>query len=166
MPAPFPLVNGVECDFSSIKIRLAGSPLILVGFKQVSYKHSLKPGKKRGAFAQVTGMSRGQYDGEGSLTLYKPQAVDFVTQLAQQAAANGLGYMEYEWPATVNYSEAWMLGAPYTDQILSARITDEEDSHEEGTEVLVTKFTLAIRGIIKNGNMPLSKTVAPFPFQP
>ncbi len=154
MPAPFPLVNGNEYEFASITLRVPGSPTPIFGAKDISYKHSLKPGKKRGTFAQVTGRTRGVYDAEGALTIYKPQAADFVAAIAALGAAQGLGYMEAIFGLQVDYEEV-VLGI-VTDKLKKVRISDEEDQHQEGSDVLVTKFTLDIIELVKNGQQAVA----------
>lgn len=142
--AQYPLINGTRYDFSSIEI-VAGNRTI-TGAKAISYKNGLKPGVVRGTSAQKNGRTRGQYEPEASLTLYKQEADELIEAL-------GTGYMEKPFDIVIHYADD---GQPTkTTRIIGARIADESDDHEEGSDALATKFDLDVIAVIKNGVSPL-----------
>jgi hypothetical protein len=142
--ARYPDVNGIRYDFSSVEINLAGRQV--TGVKAVSYKDSLKPGYIRGTSAQKNGRTRGQYDCEASVTLYKAEADDLIASL-------GAGYKEVSFDVTVHFAD---VGQSVTTVLIrGARITDEEEEHEEGSEALVVKFSLDPIAVIRNGVAPI-----------
>lgn len=144
MAAEYPQVNGVRYDYSSVEINVNGR--IIKGVKSISYKHALKPGVVRGTSAQKNGRTRGQYEPEASFTMYKQEADEFIESL-------GNGYMERSFNVVVNYSDD---GQPVkTTRIIGARIADESDENEEGTDALCTKFELDVIAVIKNGVSPM-----------
>lgn len=144
MAIQYPDVNGIRYDFSSVECNVGGQPV--TGVKSVSYKHGLKPGVVRGTSAQKNGRTRGQYDPEASLTLYKAEADELIARL-------GNGYMEIPFDVTVHFADVGQ--AVTTTLIRAARITDEEEEHEEGTDALVVKFTLDPMAVVKNGVAPI-----------
>ena len=143
--ADYPLINGLRFDYSSVEINANGS--VLRGVKEISYSHKLEPGLVRGTSAQIQGRTRGQYEPEGSMTLYKQEALELIQAL-------GGGYMEKSFDLVVHFSD---FGQPLiTDRVLGCRIKSEEDSHQEGSDALVTKFDLSVIAVIKGGIDPIS----------
>ena len=144
--ADYPLVNGKRYDFSSIVLQLPERKIL--GFKEINYSQKLEPGEVRGAHAQLLGRTRGNYTGEGSMTLYRQEA----DELRQ---ALGDGYMEKEFDITVTYADD---GQPTVTDILKAcRIVGEDASHSQGQDPLVEKFDLSVLSIKKNGKSAVKK---------
>jgi len=158
---PIPMVNGARFSFASMAIGVAGKKSI--GFKAINYKNSLKPGKVRGTNAQVIGRTRGNYDAEGSLTLYKEDFGDLLAYLATLTGATsslnptGLppGVMEVAFDITVGYSET--PASPVQLDVLKAcRITDMEQDASEGEDAIAMKLSLDILVIGWNGYFPIN----------
>jgi hypothetical protein len=140
----YPLVNGVYHAFASVEIKWDGT--IYVGVKSVNYKQNLVPTKVRGAHAEPIGRTRGDLDADGDIELYLQQANQLLT-------AMGPGYMEKVIGVTVSYSENGL--DTITDEIVSARIQEIDDSHSQGVDALTKKFTLNIMKVLYNGVEPL-----------
>lgn len=147
LPIPSPisqLINGKVYDFSSIEA-VAG-PQTFTNLQEVSYSDSLEPGILRGTSAKKKGRTRGEYDAEGTISIYKG---DLAT-LLQTLSALGLGgYMEAEFDINVTYSEG--LDNVVTDTLIGCRITDIEDSHSQGSDALTVSLTLDVMEISRNG---------------
>ncbi len=140
----YPLVNGNRHDYSSVEINV--NSRIFTGVSEVSYSDALEPGKIRGTSAMKNGRTRGEYDPDGSITLYKSEFQELI-------AALGAGYMEVSFPIVVHYQEP---GSPIiTDRLIGCRIKKAEDSHKEGSEALVVKCDLDIMGVVRNGVTPV-----------
>lgn len=139
MPSPKPVINGLVYDHSSIEININGARYLVVS--EITYKHSLKPGKQRGAAAKVLGRTRGEYDAEGSIKMSKDDGVQLMKAL-------GAGYMTKPFPIVCNYSEAGQ--DIITDTLEACRITDVENS-SSGTDATETTFTLDIMNLLLNG---------------
>lgn len=140
-------INRKYHDYSALEARVNGKP-ILLGLESISYSHRLEPTKVRGTRARPLGRTLGEYDAEGSITLYKRDADILRKEL-------GLGYMEKEFMLTVSYAHL-DAGTPMEIDVLKGcRIMSEEDSHSQGTDALRTTFELSVMGIVKNGREPL-----------
>src|SRR5262249_53587095 len=131
--------------------------------KSLSYKSSLKPGIVRGTNAQVVGRTRGIHDASGELVLYREDFADFLALLGTlTGATSGLsptglppGFMEVAWDGIVAFSEA-PASPVQTDLLKGCRITDIDDSHEEGEEALSVKLSLSILMVLYNGASPIN----------
>jgi hypothetical protein len=135
-----PLINGIFYDFAQVTITVEGE--VYQGVTEISYKNSLKPGKVRGTHAQARARTTGQYEPEASLKLHKDTA-----NLVR--AALGAGYMTKTFGISVSYAAE---GADIiTDEILNTRISEDSDSHSEGTDGLTEDWTLDPWRIIRNG---------------
>lgn len=146
--AQYPLINGLRFDYSSVEIAVGSATI--VGVSELSYSSKLEPGKVRGTSAQVNGRTRGQYEAEGSMTLFKQEADELLALL-------GPGFMEVAFPVTVHYAES---GQPLiTDRLIGARIKSMENSHKEGSDALTVKFDLDLIAIVHNGLAPITGLV-------
>jgi len=145
MPVPYPLINGVRFDFSSVEIALG--PRIFNGVKEITYKHSLSPGMMSGTRAAVNGRTRGKYEPEASITFYKSEYQEFIRAL-------GPNYMLAEWTAVVNYQELPALEI-VTDTLVACRLKSAENSHSEGEEALVVKCDLTLLKVLESGLDPV-----------
>lgn len=145
-PIPFPLINGSRFDFSSVEVKVG--PLVFLGIKELTYKHTLDPGMMRGTRAMVAGYTRGKYEAEGSITFYKSEYQLFIVTL-------GPGYLEKFFPIVAHYSEAPALPI-VTDFLNGCRLKSAENSHSEGEDALVVKCDLLVSSLLEGGVPPLS----------
>ncbi len=137
----YPLVNGVYHAFASIELKLKDGT-IYVGAKAINYKDSLTPVKVRGANAEPIGRTRGDYDADADIELYKQQGHQFLQGLGQ-------GYKEISWDATVTYSENGL--DTITDTIIGCRIQEVAMSNSQGTDATTIKFTLSVMKVLHDG---------------
>jgi hypothetical protein len=140
MGVGFPRVNGKFCDFADITVFINGKPFI--GIKEISYKASREPGKVRGTAPKVLGRTRGEFDAEGSFTMYQEDAVAFRSAL-------GPGYMEQDFNITVIYQPKG--GLLVTDNLIGCCLTEDDQSHSQGTDPLEQKFSIHILDLLLNG---------------
>jgi hypothetical protein len=139
-----PDINSIRYDYSSVEININGQKFTAV--KAISYKHGLKPGAVRGTSAMKNGRTRGQYEPEASVTMYKADYDELINAL-------GDGYMEIAFGIVVSFAD---VGQPTsTTQIIGARIADEDTSMEEGSDAIVVKVDLDVMGVIPNGKRPV-----------
>lgn len=140
-------VNGKVYDFSSCRVNVAGREFINV--TEISYSHGLDPGILRGTSAMWRGRSRGQYETDGSFSMYKEDYESLITALL--ATPEGLGgYMMAEFQIIVAYRELG-LNVPITDTLNGCRIKHDEDSYSAGNDPLVVKADLSIFQLLRNG---------------
>ena len=150
MPIEYPTINGVRYDFSSIDVVIAGRRRQL-GMRSIEYSHTLEPTKVRGAHAQPIGRTRGEYEAEASIVLYKREA----DELRSSLEALGGGYMEQSFELVVMYAET---GQPViVDRVVGCRIRSESDSHEQGSDALEETLELDVMYLVKNGKNPLTR---------
>lgn len=155
-PIPFPLIQGVRTDHSSIDLRLngksgVGQSLWKTGLKSLTWDASLEPGEVRGAWAQVVGLTRGTFKANGSMELWKAEAVNFEQDLYTQYQPQGL--LEITFPILLTYKQESVI-APATAAMI-ARMTKKSDSTTQGSEAHSTKYDLYIIMVSENG-IPLT----------
>jgi len=144
MTLAYPLINGVRYDFSSIEVKVSGRSFL--GIKEIAYSDSLEPGEVYGAHAQVLGRTRGQYKAEGSMTLFRAEADEWLQAL-------GEGFLEAVFDIQVFYAEA---GMPLvTDTLVGCRIKKPDISLSAGSDALQVKFDLHMLYILHNGIAPI-----------
>lgn len=147
---PYPFINGIRYDWSSLEIDISGP---VAGVKELSYGHSLSPGIIRGTRSQPLGRTRGKYEPEASMTLYRSEYNDLTTKLTAQGASVGMGFMEVSFMITVAYSEAY--SDVIIDKVIGCRIKKAEHGGSEGEDPMVVKCDLDVMAIIENGKSPI-----------
>ena len=88
IPDPFQqLINGKTFDFSSIEITIGA--LSYTNVTEITYSDSLEPGILRGTSAKKKGRTRGEYNAEGSITVYKADLASILAELAALGEGSG-----------------------------------------------------------------------------
>lgn len=151
--AQYPNVQGVECDFTSLEINVDSEKFEwLEGLKALSWSEELEPGEVRGRRAHVIGTTRGEYKAEGSLELFFKEANEFISHLSDSA---GNGWGEKYFTLTLTYSE---VGLTQQNVVLEGcRVKKSDDSQEQGSDPLATKFDLFVTMVVRNGKRMVSK---------
>ncbi len=144
------LINGHRYDFSSIELTLLPGK-IFTNVQEITYSQTLEPGILRGTSPHKLGRTRGQYDAEGSLTMYKEDWAEFIRLIRVDPQNVTQGFMEASFLVTIIYQEL-KSGAINTDILRGCRITSVENSHSEGTDALTVSADLDIMKVIENGN--------------
>ena len=138
---PNELINGVAYDFSSIEFSIRGKRFY--GITEITYSDSLTPEKVRGASVKIIGMTRGEYDTNGSLTVTKESQIEVIDEL-------GDGYGEVEIDAIlVTYANEGQK--TITDEIRRVRIVGFEDNPSQGAEGITSSTDITIYEILRNG---------------
>ncbi len=144
----YPLINGNRFDFSSVEF-IIGTKRYAGGVKEVSYDHALTPGELRGNHAPLIGRTRGKYEANGSMTVFKSEYQQIITDL-------GPGYLEKAFDLQMLYSEP---GSPVIQDVLrGCRIKKDADTGSEGGEASEVKVELHPMMLFRNGLAPLSRT--------
>jgi len=146
---PQQLVNQNRYDYTSIEVLIEGVPYR--GVKSVDYSDSLDPQKVYGTSARPLGRTRGKFDADASLEVFKEDASNIRAALA----ALGLGgYGEGVFTVVVTYGE---LPASFTTDVLfGCRIKKTADSHAQGADSLTEKWDLDVLDLLRNGVSILS----------
>lgn len=156
----YPTLNGIRFDFTSIQFRVNGQ--VFPGIKSLNYKHSLEPGLVRGTAAQVIGRTRGQYNVEGDLEIYREDADNFLQLIAPASATisgqTGTGFMEVSFDMSVTFQEAIQGSGPATqnDVLKGCRIKQEESSNSDGGGPSTLKYSLHVMYLTRNGRAALA----------
>jgi hypothetical protein len=148
---PYPLINGVRYDFSSVTFNFNGT-LQSAGIKALNYKHSLTPGEVRGNRPQVVGRTRGKYEAEGGFEMFKDEYQNFITNL-------GTGYLEKAFDITACFNDLSNKSLVVMDILRGCRIKSDEDTFSEGGEPQVVKVELSVLSVIRNGLAPFNPAV-------
>ena len=152
-PIPYPLVNGVRRDFSSITLNFAGRQF--VGFTAINYEDSLEPGEVFGASAQMIGLTRGQRKIEASVTMFHAEWEDLRTNVL------GPGFMEREFELVAIYGDD---GGPVVrDSLFNCRVKRVRKNSQSGTDALSVEIELHVLDMLHNGVSPLTNPLRPPP---
>jgi hypothetical protein len=145
--ASYPNINGTSHDWSSIEIDLGEDAGIFIGISELTYSDNLEPGEAMGTSAQKLARTRGVYSAEGSITMLKRDATEFI-------AALGQGFKERVFDITAMYSDEG-AGDVITDKLFGARIGSTEGGGSQGSDPLSVTYSIDILRISWNGYDPL-----------
>lgn len=146
MTTPYPLINGIRHEWSSIEIKLDGD--VYVGVKSIKYSASLKGTKLRGTHPAPIGRTRGEYDCEASIELWFAEAVTFRKKL-------GDGYLEKAFDIVVSYVEEEF--DTIVDELIGCRIVKDEGGGSQGADGLSISWDLDPMKITFDGTEGLKK---------
>jgi hypothetical protein len=157
---------------AAVGLGAAGSVgnLVTYGIKSIEYSHKVTRSKVRGTHPQAIGRTPGEYEASGSITLYKRYADEFLKTLTKNGS---LGIFDAPFDLTVSYSvmrdapanAANFVGVPgvspqvVTDKILGCYLSEDNESHSQGTNPLEVRFGLDIMLLVKNGMKPLTNAL-------
>ena len=139
----YPDINGNRFEWASVEVRCDGRRYL--GCKSLNYSQELAPGEVYGNHAQKLSRTRGELKQDGSLEMFKDEADDLIETF-------GDGYMEKVFDIVANYQESARIK---TVILHGCRIKKVDDSHQQGTDALTTKFDLDVMWIERNGKKPL-----------
>lgn len=142
IPISYPLINGHRYSFSSIEFGANG--IVMRGVSSIDYGDELTPGKMRGTGPNVIGRTRGEYDGDASIEMYRLEWENLKSTLG----TNGVGFGETSFPVTVMYGET---GQPVvTDTLEGCRITKVRTGGAEGSDPTKVTLTIDLTRILHN----------------
>jgi len=151
MSLPFPVVQGVAHDHSSLDIKLDG--ISYIGIKTIDWNDALTPGKVFGTAAQKIAETRGQYDGDASLEMYKEYGKTFEKALV--AAHPDTGLYEIRFPIDVI-----IAGEGYGEQseinIVGVKINKRSSGSSSGNDAMTYKYELSLMYIIVDSIQPIT----------
>ena len=151
-PIPYPMVQGVRHDHSSLDIKLNG--ISTIGIKSIDWSDSLEPGKVYGTSAQKYGETRGVQDATGSLELWLAEAQAFEQQLVE--AYPGVGLFLVRFPIDIIVVSEGGLD-PWVVHLHGARIKNRSfSSSSGGSDGLAKKYDLSLLYVIDNGIEPIA----------
>lgn len=160
---PYPLINGIYYDFSSVELSFPGyqgqNPYPgVVSLQSLDYDDSLDPGELRGAAPQVLARTRGKYRAGGKMRLPKIEADNILLAVAEAGdlLAVSQGYLEYgALTITVQYFEP-SIGELIVDNLVGFRFKKNTDNHKTGQDPLMVDMDFDLMMLVRNGKFPFS----------
>lgn len=145
IPISYPLINGHRYSWTSVEIGLGQSGIIVRGIASIDYGDQLTPGKLRGTGPNVVGRTRGEYEADAEIEMYRLEWENLKSQLGN----GGVGFGETGFPITVSFGEA---NQPVvTDTIEGCRVTKVRTGGAEGSDPTKVKISLDVHRILHNG---------------
>lgn len=152
-------INGRAYDHGQVEIRIglaapgSPAPVHYPMVKALTYSGKLERGKAKGTSPLTRTFTRGAYEGEGSLEMYKTTDGGSLQLLRNL----GDGYLEKELVITVTFG---VDGDPVTiDTIKGVKLGGTDGGTSEGTEPNVDKFAFVHKGALIDGKQPLNGVV-------
>ena len=144
-------VNGHCYDYSSIRFMSDNLALpVIERIVEISYEHSMEVGELRGRGAGIYGTTRGQYNTQGSVSLYKEDWDLFRPGLIALPTPPGGGFMEKRFNVQVVYGE---FGSnTVVDVLRTVRVVGAAHSRSRSTDALMVNLTFHIMQIFENGD--------------
>lgn len=144
----YPLINGTRPDWAQTFISIDGAD-DEIGIKELNYSDENEAGEVYGAGSFKIGDTLGTYKAEGSMTLYKDEAADFINSL-------GNGFYTKKFNIIVSYLTMMGDTEQYvTDTLVGCRIKKVDASNSQGTDPTAVKFDLSFFRIKWNGKLPM-----------
>lgn len=146
------IIRGHVHDFSSIECSVDGKTLF-TSFQEINYSFSRDIGVLRGNGSAVKkARTRGEFNFEGSITLVKGDAKEFMAVLA---ALGFGGFAEAVFDLIVTYFEP-TVAKPIVDTLVGCTLIAGDDAHTRSPEPLVQTFDMDIMDILYDGISPAS----------
>jgi hypothetical protein len=153
MSVPYPLINGVRHDWSSIEFSVqlpSGAAITIVGIKSINYKAEKKGTLVYGTGPKPIGITRGVFTPDGDVEVYLDEFYNLTTAL-------GSGFMDVPVTCKVSYSEG---DRTYTDTLVGARLASVEASQSQGADPLTRKLALTLLDVLYNGVSAVNQALA------
>src|SRR5258707_785556 len=88
IPISYPLINGHRYSWNSVELGLGPAGIIMRGVSSIDYGDQLTPGNLRGTGPNVVGRTRGEYDADAEIEMYRLEWENLKGQLG----SNGVGF--------------------------------------------------------------------------
>ncbi len=148
----YPDINGERPDFASLLIAVGGGlapiPTTMVGVKSINYKEDLKSKPVMGTSPIMIGRTRGVYECDADMEIYR---TEFDGLVAALLGPNAHGFGQVPFDITVSY-RINSLDPLRTDTIAGCRI-ESVGKDNGGTEALTVKLKLNPFYLLNNGRM-------------
>lgn len=155
MPAIFvQKINGHVWNFSSVSLVVnTPAPVFISQISEINYEYGVEVGTLRGTGAQKLGTTRGDFDANGSITLYEEEWRKMRTALAAVPFPVGGGYLEKKFTVTVRMGELAEVGTQHV--LTGARILRVRRGLSQGVEPNMVGLDLDIMTVMEDGQSPV-----------
>ena len=139
------VVNKTPYDFGTITLDImyeGSAALSIEGVEEINYSDSVERAALRGTARKVLARTDGEYDGEGSMNVYRyayRQLVDF-------ARAKGLGIYDLEFDVVVTY--AYRDDPVTVDRLVSCKFTSRDMSNQRGADATMVTLEFSLDDLI------------------
>lgn len=162
-PIPYPLINGVRHDWSSIEFKVAGQ--IVLGCKAINYSRKRTRAYAEGFSPDPLGKTRGRNAYTADIELYLAEFNQLQALLQAQAAplggVNGSGYGDVFFSVTVMYQETGF--DQVTDTIIGCTMDSTDVGMSVSPDAVARKFEMFPTKILFNGQDDLLTPLGPPP---
>jgi hypothetical protein len=141
MAIPFPIINGVVHDFSSIEV-VGPAGRMSVAMKSLDYERTRDRDFPHGAHQDPLGKTQGTNTYKASCELY-------LVQWQLLKVSLGPGYGDTPFPIFVTYNAAGM--PPIADELFGCTIDSTKLAHAAGKNALTAKIDLGPIKILFDG---------------
>ena len=152
-PIPFPAIQGVRTDHSSLQLTINGVPifpgagnLMKYGLSSWTWKSGLAPQALKGAAAQAVGWTRGEYSGDGDMEWWRADGDNFENFIFHSGNGQGLYEIWFLIQAFINEPS---LPLPSTIACW-ARIKERSSDTKSGG-AHAKKYPLIYAAVMENG---------------
>jgi hypothetical protein len=151
MGQQYPLINGVKYDWASVEITF-GDAGIFIGTQELTYSDTNDKGIVRGTGVEKLARTLGEYDAEGTVTMYEKDYLDFIASLTNNGET---GYFDTSFDITVMYSAP---GGDGNNQVrlIGCQLKSSEGGGSQGTDPLMESYDLDIMHIERDGILPFT----------
>lgn len=150
----YPEYNGHRLSRTSCQLRFSpfnGPPLVVGGWKSISWKEELTPGETYANRAHIVGRTRGKHKPTVDLELYAEDAELVRIALAASGAVQGLGWGEVSFGIDLTAFEK-ILGGALLFEAMGCRVVSNELSvGADNDDQLSRKWSLHCMDIRENG---------------
>lgn len=150
MANEFPLIQGQMVSWAEIGVSLSiydGPSFSTKDFAAIDWDDSLEPGKVRGTGPHIIGRTVGEYDANGSMTMYYSKSVEFQRALAEINPKIGLVVFDL----LVQWSPIAGEGETYTVKLVGCRLAGRQVSSAPGTDATQKVMPLSVVRVEENG---------------
>lgn len=150
----YPEVNGMRLSRTSCDLRISptgAAPLIVNGWKSITYKDELTPGETYGNRSKIQGRTRGKHKPTMEIELYTEEAELVRLALAAAGLPFGMGYGEVSFGVILTAFEQSLLGGALVLEGMGCRIISEDLGVSDNDDQLTQKWSLHLMDMRKNG---------------
>jgi hypothetical protein len=148
----FPFIQGQAVSYAEIEIALAisgGVRFRTKDFAAIDWDDALEPGKVRGTGPEIISRTTGEYDANGSMTMYYAKSVEFQRALKARKPQVGIGLVVFD--IVINWSPLDGEGEVFTAKLIGCRLAGRQVQSATGPDPTQKVMPLSVTRIEENG---------------
>lgn len=149
LPRSYPNVRGMRMSFSSVKVSM-DNQAPLIACKDISYDDTLSGVKVKGTNPYPLGRTRGDYEANGSIEIYREEFNDFMNTISPLQ-----GFKESSFDIVVQYSENGT--DVITDTLVGCRIESNPSKASQSADPLTIAVKLSVMHILWGNRHSIAK---------